>query len=82
MTEANSTASIEHSHATTKPTTERDWAFYPTLPTIREESNNEQRIVGGNEATPGEIPWQVRGRVFMSLWELHGKRTETIIQLS
>ncbi|KAI4882168.1 hypothetical protein NFI96_021725 [Prochilodus magdalenae] len=59
MTEANSTASTEHSNATTHPTTERDWAFYPTLPTIKEESNNEQRIVGGNEATPGEIPWQV-----------------------
>ncbi|XP_051256528.1 coagulation factor IXb [Dicentrarchus labrax] len=34
-------------------------AFYPTLPTIKEKENTDQRIVGGNEAIVGEIPWQV-----------------------
>ncbi|KAM4544629.1 coagulation factor IXb isoform 2-T2 [Odontesthes bonariensis] len=47
--------------ATGSPTEEKEllsWAF-PTLPTIRAEDNVNQRIVGGDEAVPGEIPWQV-----------------------
>lgn len=34
------------------------WAF-PTLSTITEKENTDQRIVGGDEALPAEIPWQV-----------------------
>ena len=34
-------------------------AFYPTVATITSQDNQEQRIIGGNEAAPGEVPWQV-----------------------
>uniref|UniRef100_A0A7N8XVT9 Coagulation factor IX n=1 Tax=Mastacembelus armatus TaxID=205130 RepID=A0A7N8XVT9_9TELE len=46
------------------------WAFFPTLPTITAEENTEKRIVGGDEALPGEIPWQV---TLMAYSQAHGR---------
>ncbi|XP_018598785.1 coagulation factor IXb [Scleropages formosus] len=34
------------------------WVFSPTLPTILPGQSTENRIVGGNEVTHGEVPWQ------------------------
>ncbi|XP_027014541.2 coagulation factor IXb isoform X1 [Tachysurus fulvidraco] len=47
LTTANSTNS-----------TDRDWGFFPTLPSITEETNTKTRIVGGLEVASGEVPWQ------------------------
>lgn len=37
-----------------------NWGFRPMLPSISLNNNTDQRIVGGDEAKPGEIPWQVK----------------------
>ncbi|KAM6907886.1 coagulation factor IX-like [Xenentodon cancila] len=52
--------SVDAEAGTDKTPTEKKplWAF-PTLPTIKAQGNVDQRIVGGDVALPGEIPWQV-----------------------
>ncbi|XP_069575038.1 coagulation factor IXb [Brachyistius frenatus] len=54
--------SLADARSVTETPTEEKQQFYwasPTLPSIKAKENVDQRIVGGNEAIRGEIPWQV-----------------------
>uniref|UniRef100_A0A8C6WQ96 Coagulation factor IX n=1 Tax=Neogobius melanostomus TaxID=47308 RepID=A0A8C6WQ96_9GOBI len=48
----------------------------PTMPNMTGEKNTDHRIVGGDEATPGQIPWQVTGQLTRHSMRFSGSESD------